>query len=167
MQPDGTLLLVVNEGIVEDFKIKGNTKTKDYVIIREMKLKKGEPFNAKDARRSMQRIYNLGYFEDVNIKLNPGQQPNAVEIEISVVEMNTGTFGMVPATVMRTDLSVWYQSVIKISVVPVIKLIFAGNSAVRIIRTMSSLIQNLGSTVKKQAQQLLCTTLPTNMQTMP
>ena len=30
-----------------------------------MKLKKGEPFNAKDARRSMQRIYNLGYFEDV------------------------------------------------------------------------------------------------------
>lgn len=94
MQPDGTLLLVVNEGIVEDFKIKGNTKTKDYVITREMKLKKGEPFNAKDARRSMQRIYNLGYFEDVNIKLNPGQQPNAVEIEISVVEMNTGTFGI-------------------------------------------------------------------------
>lgn len=94
MQPEGTLLLVVNEGIVEDFKIKGNTKTKDYVITREMKLKKGEPFNAKDARRSMQRIYNLGYFEDVNIKLNPGQQPNAVEIEISVVEMNTGTFGI-------------------------------------------------------------------------
>ena len=53
---DGTLLLVVNEGIVEDFKIKGNTKTKDYVIIREMKLKKGEPFNAKDARRSMQQM---------------------------------------------------------------------------------------------------------------
>ena len=64
------------------------------LIIRETKLKKGEPFNAKDARRSMQRIHNLGYFEDVNIKLNPGQQPNAVEIEISVVEMNTGTFGI-------------------------------------------------------------------------
>lgn len=42
----------------------------------------------------MQRIYNLGYFEDVNIKLNPGQEPNAVEIEITVVEMNTGTFGI-------------------------------------------------------------------------
>ena len=63
MLPDGTLLLLVNEGIVEDFKVKGNVKTKDYVITREMKLKKGEPFNAKDARRSMQRIYNLGYFE--------------------------------------------------------------------------------------------------------
>lgn len=94
MLPDGTLLLLVNEGIVEDFKVKGNVKTKDYVITREMKLKKGEPFNAKDARRSMQRIYNLGYFEDVNIKLNPGQEPNAVEIEITVVEMNTGTFGI-------------------------------------------------------------------------
>ena len=94
MLPDGTLLLLVNEGIVEDFKVKGNIKTKDYVITREMKLKKGEPFNAKDARRSMQRIYNLGYFEDVNIKLNPGQEPNGVEIEITVVEMNTGTFGI-------------------------------------------------------------------------
>ncbi len=94
MEQDGTLNVTVNEGNVEDFKVKGNVKTKDYVITREMKLKKGKPFNAKDARRSMQRIYNLGYFEDVNIKLNPGREPNAVEVEISVVEMNTGTFGI-------------------------------------------------------------------------
>lgn len=94
MDQDGTLNITVNEGIVEDFKVKGNVKTKDYVITREMKLKKGKPFNAKDARRSMQRIYNLGYFEDVNVKLNPGKEPNSVEVEISVVEMNTGTFGI-------------------------------------------------------------------------
>lgn len=94
MEQDGTLKVTVNEGNVEDFKVKGNVKTKDYVVIREMKLKKGKPFNAKDARRSMQRVYNLGYFEDVNIKLNPGREPNAVEVEISVVEMNTGTFGI-------------------------------------------------------------------------
>lgn len=94
MEQDGTLKVIVNEGIVEDFKVKGNVKTKDYVITREMKLKKGEPFNAKAARRSMQRIYNLGYFEDVNIKLNPGREPNSVEVEITVVEMNTGTFGI-------------------------------------------------------------------------
>lgn len=94
MEQDGTLNVTVNEGNVEDFKVKGNVKTKDYVITREMKLKKGKPFNAKDARRSMQRVYNLGYFEDVNIKLNPGREPNAVEVEISVVEMNTGTFGI-------------------------------------------------------------------------
>lgn len=94
MEKDGTLKVAVNEGIVEGFKVKGNVKTKDYVVTREMKLKKGEPFNAKAARRSMQRVYNLGYFEDVNIKLNPAREPNGVEVEISVVEMNTGTFGI-------------------------------------------------------------------------
>lgn len=94
MEKDGTMKVAVNEGIVEGFKVKGNVKTKDYVVTREMKLKKGEPFNAKAARRSMQRVYNLGYFEDVNIKLNPGREPNGVEVEISVVEMNTGTFGI-------------------------------------------------------------------------
>ena len=94
MEQDGTLMVSVNEGIVEGFKVKGNSKCKDYVITREMKLKAGKPFNAKEARRSMQRVYNLGYFEDVNIKLNPGREPNSVEVEISVVEMNTGTFGI-------------------------------------------------------------------------
>lgn len=94
MDPSGIINVTVNEGLVEDFKVKGNNKTKDYVIIREMKLKKGKPFNAKEARRSMQRVYNLGFFEDVNIKLNPGREPNSVEVEISVVEMNTGTLGI-------------------------------------------------------------------------
>ena len=94
MLPDGHLAMQVSEGIVDGFKVKGNTKTKDYVVIREMKLKKGEPFNAKAARRSMQRIYNLGYFEDVNIKLNPGEEPNTVTVEISVVETSTGSFGI-------------------------------------------------------------------------
>ncbi len=94
MNPDGILSITVNEGLVEGFKTKGNVKCKDYVITREMRLKVGRPFNAKDARRSMQRIYNLGYFEDVNVRLNPGREPNAVEVEISVVEMNTGTFGI-------------------------------------------------------------------------
>lgn len=94
IRPDGTLNLVVNEGIVEGFAIKGNKKTKSYVIEREMRLKKGEPFNVKDARRSMQRLYNLGYFEDVNVKLNPGRQPNGVEVEVTVVEQRTGSFGI-------------------------------------------------------------------------
>lgn len=94
MEQDGTLQVTVNEGLVEGFKVKGNQKCKDYVITREMKLKPGKPFNAKDARRSMQRVYNLGYFEDVNVKLNPGREPNSVEVEIDVVEINTGTFGI-------------------------------------------------------------------------
>lgn len=94
MEQDGTLKVAVNEGKIEAFKVKGNNKTKDYVVTREMRMKVGQPFNAKLARRSMQRVYNLGFFEDVNIKLNPGKEPNAVEVEISVVEQNTGVFGI-------------------------------------------------------------------------
>ena len=94
LNPDGTLAIRINEGIVEDFKVKGNVKTKDKVILREIRLKKGEPFNSTLARRSLNRIQNLGFFEDVNMKLNPGREPNAVEMEITVAEMNTGTFGI-------------------------------------------------------------------------
>ena len=94
LNPDGTLAVRINEGIVEDFKVKGNVKTKDKVILREIRMKKGEPFNSTLARRSLNRIQNLGFFEDVNMKLNPGREPNAVEMEITVVEMNTGTFGI-------------------------------------------------------------------------
>lgn len=94
MDQDGTLNVSVNEGTVEAFKVKGNKKCKDFVVTREMRMKVGQPFNSKLARRSMQRIYNLGYFEDVNIKLNPGKEPNAVEVEIAVVEQSTGTFGV-------------------------------------------------------------------------
>ena len=93
-EPGGVLAIKINEGIVEDFKVKGNVKTKDKVILREIRLKKGEPFNSALARRSLNRIQNLGFFEDVNMKLNPGRQPNAVEMEVDVVEMNTGTFGI-------------------------------------------------------------------------
>ena len=94
MQEDGILKVTINEGIVEGFNVKGLKKTKEYVVLREMKLYVGEPFNVNDGRTSMQRIHNLGYFEDVNIKLNPGRTPNGVEVEIVVVETSTGNFGI-------------------------------------------------------------------------
>ncbi|SFW28539.1 BamA/OMP85 family outer membrane protein [Selenomonas ruminantium] len=91
---NGNLTLKINEGVLEGYKVKGNTKTKDYVILREMRQKPGQPFNSKLARRSMQRVYNLGFFEDVNIKMNPGVEPNAVVMELDVKEKRTGTFGI-------------------------------------------------------------------------
>ena len=91
---NGNLTLKINEGVLEGYKVKGNTKTKDYVILREMRQKPGQPFNSKLARRSMQRVYNLGFFEDVNIKMNPGVEPNAVIMELDVKEKRTGTFGI-------------------------------------------------------------------------
>ena len=89
---DGNLVIKINEGVLEGYTVKGNTKTKDRVILREMRMKKGEVFNAQKARRSMQRVSNLGYFEDVNLKLNPGVEPNAVVLEIDVKEKRTGNF---------------------------------------------------------------------------
>ncbi|WP_371372196.1 outer membrane protein assembly factor [Sporomusa aerivorans] len=94
MSPAGVLTLTINEGVLEGIVVKGNEKTKSNVITREMKVKPGEAFNVKDARRSMQKVYNLGLFEDVNMKLNPGKEPNAVVLEANVVEQKTGMFSI-------------------------------------------------------------------------
>ena len=91
---DGVLTLRINEGTLEGYSVKGNSKTKDYVIMREMRQKVGEPLNAKLANRSMNRVYNLGFFEDVNVKMLPGVEPNAWIIEVNVKERRTGTFGI-------------------------------------------------------------------------
>ena len=88
---DGILHVDISEGVVEDFVLVGNEKTKDHVITRELKLKKGKPFNKFQASRSMERLYNLGYFEDVNMKLLPGKEnEHNVIIEIDVIEQKTG-----------------------------------------------------------------------------
>lgn len=92
MDREGVVTIFINEGIVEDLIVKGNIKTKTPVITREVKLKMGEPFNSKDAKRSLERLNNLGFFEDVNMKLNPGREPNAVVAEVDVTEQKTGTF---------------------------------------------------------------------------
>lgn len=94
IDPSGKLVIKINEGKLEGYAVKGNRKTKDRVILREMRQKPGEPFNSKLARRSVQRVYNLGFFEDVNIKMNPGVEPNAVIMEVDVKEQRTGTFGV-------------------------------------------------------------------------
>lgn len=91
----GNLTLTFNEGILEGYVVKGNDKTKDYVITREMRIKPGEVFDAKKARRSMQRVYNLGSFEDVSVKILPGKEdPNNIIMELTVIEKRTGSFGI-------------------------------------------------------------------------
>lgn len=88
----GILHIGISEVHVEDISLRGNTKTRDKVILRELRFKKGDVFNREVASRSIQRVYNTGYFEDVNVRLLPGQK-NAqdVIVEIDVVEQKTGT----------------------------------------------------------------------------
>ena len=88
----GVLHVHIVEGIVEDIVPAGNKKTRDKVITREFVQKKGKPFNKFLVRRSVERVYNLGFFDDVNVRMLPGEQdPNNVIIEIDVLEHKTGT----------------------------------------------------------------------------
>ena len=88
---NGVLHISITEGIVEDIVPHGNKKTKDYVILREFNQKKGQPFNKFLVRRSVEKVYNLGYFDDVNVRLLEGSTPDKVVIEIDVLEHKTGT----------------------------------------------------------------------------
>ena len=88
----GMLHVHIVEGIVEDIIPAGNKKTRNKVITREFVQKKGKPFNKFLVRRSVERVYNLGFFDDVNVRMLPGDQdPNNVIIEIDVLEHKTGT----------------------------------------------------------------------------
>ena len=91
---DGKLVIKINEGILEGFKIKGLKKTKEKVVLRELRPKVGKPLNKNEVVRSYQRLTNLDFFESVDVKPIAGVEPNACVLEIDVTEKNTGVFGI-------------------------------------------------------------------------
>ncbi len=80
---------------VERIDITGNTRTKDKVIRREFRLAEGDAYNAEAVRRSRERLNDLGYFNSVDIKTNPGSAPDKAVLATTVSEKSTGelTFG--------------------------------------------------------------------------
>ena len=84
---------VVNVKIIEpkvgEVIIQGNTKTKTEVIRRRFNLKEGDLFNATIMRHSLNKINQLGYFEDVNVGFEPSDDPSKVNIILSVEEGKT------------------------------------------------------------------------------
>lgn len=70
--------------------ISGNTKTRDKVIRREVRLDEGDIFNKKLLTRSYQRINNLNYFETVDITPMPRAKEQLVDMDINVKEKLTG-----------------------------------------------------------------------------
>ena len=92
LDDEGVLHIAISEPRIENINLRGNTKTKNKVIMRELRMKKGDIFNKNAASRSIQRVYNTGYFEDVNVRLLPGQRnPKDVIVEIDVTEQKTGS----------------------------------------------------------------------------
>jgi len=71
--------------------IKGNTKTNDYVILREIRTKPGDLFNKGDIMRTQRELAQLGYFNEQAFQVNPLPNPSkgTVDIEYVVEEKNS------------------------------------------------------------------------------
>jgi outer membrane protein insertion porin family len=91
---NGTVILQVAEGVIEDIQVKFvnpegeeiKGKTQKYIITREMQLKSGEIFKREVAQKDLQRVYRLGIFQDINLKLNPAQDSRKVVLVVNVTE---------------------------------------------------------------------------------
>ncbi|MGZ3772636.1 MAG: outer membrane protein assembly factor BamA [Pseudobdellovibrionaceae bacterium] len=69
----------------------GNTKTRDKVIRRELKVHEGELYNETRRRKSLENIQRLGYFEEVNFKTSVDpEHTDVMNVDITVKERNTG-----------------------------------------------------------------------------
>ncbi|MFW6034617.1 MAG: BamA/OMP85 family outer membrane protein [Halothermotrichaceae bacterium] len=91
---DGELTLKINEGYINDINIKGNEKTKDFIIERELGFSSGEVLNAAAIRDSFQKLVKLNLFKEVNPYLEPvSGEPFKRNIVIEVEEAKTGNFG--------------------------------------------------------------------------
>jgi len=77
---------------IERVKIQGNTRTRDIVIRRELKLYPGDRFDGGKLRRSKERLTNLGYFEDVSFDIEDTDVNDRKNLVVQVKEAKTGTF---------------------------------------------------------------------------
>ncbi|MBW4660533.1 MAG: BamA/TamA family outer membrane protein [Drouetiella hepatica Uher 2000/2452] len=108
VSPDGTATLEVAEGIIEDIQIRfldrdGNAtdddgnpiegKTRDFIITREFDSEPGDVFNQSRIQADLQRAFGLGIFEDLQVALNPGEDPRKVNVVVNVTERRSGSIG--------------------------------------------------------------------------
>lgn len=86
---------VLSEGevaYVNKINVRGNTKTKDIVIRRELRIKPGERYDGAKLKRSKERLYNLGYFEDITFDTEETDEPDKRDLVVDVKETKTGEF---------------------------------------------------------------------------
>ncbi|MDO5895434.1 outer membrane protein assembly factor BamA [Agrobacterium sp. Azo12] len=88
---------IVDQGeraYVERIEIRGNTRTRDYVIRREFDISEGDAFNQQVVTAAKRRLEALGYFANVNISTAPGSAADRVVIVVDVEDQPTGSFGI-------------------------------------------------------------------------
>ncbi|MGC2776997.1 MAG: outer membrane protein assembly factor BamA [Bradyrhizobium sp.] len=91
------LVFVMEEGphtYIERINIRGNTRTRDYVIRREFDIVEGDAYNRALVDRAERRIKNLNYFKTVKVTNEPGSAPDRIVINVDVEEQSTGEFSI-------------------------------------------------------------------------
>ncbi|MBI1619531.1 outer membrane protein assembly factor BamA [Aquamicrobium zhengzhouense] len=75
---------------IERIEIRGNSRTRDYVIRREFDVSEGDAFNQVLIQRAKRRLEALDFFTTVNIATAPGSEPDQVVLVVDVIEKSTG-----------------------------------------------------------------------------
>ena len=90
---DIVLNIVENQVVyVDKIKIRGNVKTRDVVIRRELRIKPGDRFDGEKLRRSKERLQNLGYFEEISYDTEDTGSKLNKDLVVGVKESKTGAF---------------------------------------------------------------------------
>jgi len=92
----GQLLIHINEVEIEEIMITGNHKTREHVILREMRSRPGRVYNSVQLRTDRDRILALGFFSNVfSPELVPGSESNKIKLLLRVKEqkVNALNFG--------------------------------------------------------------------------
>lgn len=75
--------------------VKGNTKTRDKVIRRELRIREGELFSGSGMRVSKENVERLGFFDSEALQFqtkSPPGRPDILDVEVNVKERPTGQF---------------------------------------------------------------------------
>ena len=73
-------------------RIRGNDKTRDRVIRRELVFSPGDYYSDAALIATQRRIQALGYYKAVRVTPVPGSAPGLVDVDIEVKERRTGQF---------------------------------------------------------------------------
>jgi outer membrane protein insertion porin family len=79
---------------IERINVRGNTRTRDYVIRREFDVGEGDAYNRALIDRAERRLKNLNYFKNVKITNEPGSAPDRIVLNVDVDEIPTGEFSV-------------------------------------------------------------------------
>ena len=82
------------EIFVNRINMLGNTRTRDKVIRRELRVAEGDRYSSTNLKRSKERLTNTQYFKEVDLKLIKTEESDKVNLDVTVEEKPTGTFNV-------------------------------------------------------------------------